>query len=961
MNDTTIAMSQLRKRYGTKDVVADLSLCIRPGITGLLGPNGAGKTTLMRMLATVLAPTERRPAAARPRSRRSRAAHRPAPPARLHAAGAGLSPPVHGVRVRRLRRDPQGDDRRRERATARCAACSSASASATSPGAASASCRAACASASRSRRRCSAIPRLLVLDEPSAALDPEQRMRFRELVSELGDGDAGRARVHASDRGRRRAVRARHRPARRPRGLRRHARRSSAGSPAGRVWIGRRPATSGAQLSWRTAEGLHRHVGDPPPGARSSSSRRIEDGYLLLAGDGRRGRGARRRERGSRRPGAPRRRGRRVRARRSGRSRGSRVVACCAIRSSCSAWPSRSRSIVLASGELARHGIAMGAADRTEIVNFLAGDCFVMLGAAFWTFLATFLAASRERRDARGGLLRRPARDAAACAPRRRSCRSATRGLAAARADRRLDARARRRRRRAVDGRRTRYSVRPLELLQGPLYVVMAGALGVLARQLDAARLRRGVRGGRAVPAADRARAVVRARRRRCRAASTARSWRIAGSAGTCWSMVGLTVLAAALAHRAPDRRPRVALLAGARARRRRRDRDRRADDRARARRARQRAATAAEQRACPRRVREPGLRARQPQRLAHARRTARRVAGLRRRAAARPAGADPRRRPTRRRVASRRSSTRAARDRGSSIATSSSTAARELRFTLSYAATRHVLRRRRRSTTTARGRNQQLRVDVMDAGAPLSTRWRRRRPRHGLRDEAGRPASEPARGVIASTCRRGPDRDGPAARRRGRQPTAPLRVVVDDVRLEPIRLATRAPRAARAPSGSRASAGRSRGRRCSAARSAARAIVAVASRDTSPLGRWPGLARRALCAGAAFLLDDAAGAAGRRDADVARPAPDAARRAGAAAALRSLGRGAVGRDPRRRDAVRPRRARRAQRAVRRDARAHARRIGDRAARRARRARRLGGRRRAVRRCWSSPGGCRSG
>src|SRR5204863_5713726 len=58
MTDVTIETSELCKRYGATDVVADLSLCIRPGVTGLLGPNGAGKTTLMRMLATVLAPTD---------------------------------------------------------------------------------------------------------------------------------------------------------------------------------------------------------------------------------------------------------------------------------------------------------------------------------------------------------------------------------------------------------------------------------------------------------------------------------------------------------------------------------------------------------------------------------------------------------------------------------------------------------------------------------------------------------------------------------------------------------------------------------------------------------------------------------------------------------------------------------------------------------------------------------------
>lgn len=36
----------------------DFSLAINPGILGLLGPNGAGKSTLMRMLATITKPTQ---------------------------------------------------------------------------------------------------------------------------------------------------------------------------------------------------------------------------------------------------------------------------------------------------------------------------------------------------------------------------------------------------------------------------------------------------------------------------------------------------------------------------------------------------------------------------------------------------------------------------------------------------------------------------------------------------------------------------------------------------------------------------------------------------------------------------------------------------------------------------------------------------------------------------------------
>ena len=48
----------LTKKYGAKTAVDALSFTLSPGIYGLLGPNGSGKTTLMRMLVTVLRPTQ---------------------------------------------------------------------------------------------------------------------------------------------------------------------------------------------------------------------------------------------------------------------------------------------------------------------------------------------------------------------------------------------------------------------------------------------------------------------------------------------------------------------------------------------------------------------------------------------------------------------------------------------------------------------------------------------------------------------------------------------------------------------------------------------------------------------------------------------------------------------------------------------------------------------------------------
>ena len=194
------------------------------------------------------------------------------PPPGLHAAGAGLSSPVHGVRVRRLRRDPQGDDRRARAPPRGAPRARARSVSATSRAAGSASSRAACAAASRSRRRCSATRSCSCSTSRRPALDPEQRMRFRELASDARRQRADRARVDAPDRGRRRAVPARDRAARRraafdgtPGAARRARARTASGSPTPAT---RARSCRGAPPRARTATSASRRR------ARSSSSRR---------------------------------------------------------------------------------------------------------------------------------------------------------------------------------------------------------------------------------------------------------------------------------------------------------------------------------------------------------------------------------------------------------------------------------------------------------------------------------------------------------------------------------------------------------------------------------------------------------------------------------------------------------------------------------------------------------------
>ncbi len=52
-----LEIKNLTKTFGDLKALDDVSLTLKPGLFGLLGPNGAGKSTLMRTLATLQEPT----------------------------------------------------------------------------------------------------------------------------------------------------------------------------------------------------------------------------------------------------------------------------------------------------------------------------------------------------------------------------------------------------------------------------------------------------------------------------------------------------------------------------------------------------------------------------------------------------------------------------------------------------------------------------------------------------------------------------------------------------------------------------------------------------------------------------------------------------------------------------------------------------------------------------------------
>jgi ABC-type multidrug transport system ATPase subunit len=54
----TLEVANLGKRFGNKWALRDINFTLGSGVVGLLGPNGAGKSTLMRLVTTFSKPTE---------------------------------------------------------------------------------------------------------------------------------------------------------------------------------------------------------------------------------------------------------------------------------------------------------------------------------------------------------------------------------------------------------------------------------------------------------------------------------------------------------------------------------------------------------------------------------------------------------------------------------------------------------------------------------------------------------------------------------------------------------------------------------------------------------------------------------------------------------------------------------------------------------------------------------------
>jgi ABC-type multidrug transport system ATPase subunit len=179
-----VEISNVTKRFGRAQAVAGVTLETGPGVFCLLGPNGAGKTTLLRMMATVIPPSSGRmrllgrdPAGYGPRQEiRRRLGYLPQNLG--YYPGFTVTEFVEYFAL--LKEVPPGRARQ---------AAATAIERVDLGGRAGAKLRTLSGGMLRRAGIAQAIvndPELLLLDEPTAGLDPEQRVTFRVLLRDLG-------------------------------------------------------------------------------------------------------------------------------------------------------------------------------------------------------------------------------------------------------------------------------------------------------------------------------------------------------------------------------------------------------------------------------------------------------------------------------------------------------------------------------------------------------------------------------------------------------------------------------------------------------------------------------------------------------------------------------------------------------------------------------------------------------
>jgi len=185
MNESTIVISGLKKTYpGGVQALQGIDLEIPAGMFGLLGPNGAGKTTLIKILATLLEPD----AGSARMNEIDLIADKAATRRMLGylPQDFGLYPSFTAEQMLDYFAKLKGISQTKERKAQVGALLERVNLSAERK-------RRLSTYSGGMRQRFGIAqallgqPRLLIVDEPTAGLDPEERLRFHNLLSEVAD------------------------------------------------------------------------------------------------------------------------------------------------------------------------------------------------------------------------------------------------------------------------------------------------------------------------------------------------------------------------------------------------------------------------------------------------------------------------------------------------------------------------------------------------------------------------------------------------------------------------------------------------------------------------------------------------------------------------------------------------------------------------------------------------------
>lgn len=274
---THLHVDDITKSFGERVAVDRVSLLAQGGITAVLGPNGSGKSTLLRCAASVLVPDTGsiRIDGLDPQREHERIEAR----RRLGYAPqeAGFDPRVKVFDAVDFVGVLKGltDNRRRRRTVFEVL---------DRVGLADrVGDRVRDLSGGMKRRLVLAqallgSPSLLVFDEPGAALDPDERLRLREILSERRRTTTILIATHLTDEAAAvdtvvvlgdRTIQFTGTPAR----LAERAR--------GHVWIQPGFPPPGVRASWQLADGRHRCLGRPPTDADLVEPT-LEEGYLVV-------------------------------------------------------------------------------------------------------------------------------------------------------------------------------------------------------------------------------------------------------------------------------------------------------------------------------------------------------------------------------------------------------------------------------------------------------------------------------------------------------------------------------------------------------------------------------------------------------------------------------------------------------------------------------------------------------